>query len=124
MKSFINFILGGVIGFITHGILFNLATLKLNNNLSYFLAFCIAVNITFIINKNFTFKYKNKNTIRVYILYILGQSKGFLINYFIFYTIMNHIVTNTTTNRNIAFFCASLITLFFNYFYAKKITFN
>ena len=124
MKIFINFILGGVIGFITHGILFNLATLKLNNNLSYFLAFCIAVNITFIINKNLTFKYKNKNLVRAYILYISGQLKGFLINYFIFYMIINHIVTNTTTNRNIAFFCASLITLFFNYFYAKRIAFN
>jgi putative flippase GtrA len=124
MKTFGSFIVSGTIGFIIHGIVFNIATLELNNNLSYLMAFIISVNITFIINKNLTFKHKGKNISKIYSLYLLGQTKGLLINYFTFYIIINYIIINTAINRNIAFFCASLITLFFNYFYAKKITFN
>ena len=124
MKKFLKFSLSGAIGFIIHGTIFNITISYLNIYLSYSIAFLTAVNVSYLINKNFTFKEKGINyKLTHYFLYTLGQTKGFLINYTIF-KILIYFSRNDFSNRNIAFIIASIITMIFNYFYAKKIVFT
>ena len=115
MRQFCFFFLVGGLGFICDYVVFLTLNLFLNTYLVKPIGFLCAVQLTYMLNKWLTFPDRKAN----YVLYILGQTKWFLINILIF-----SVVYFYTKNKHISFFIASGTTLIFNFFYAKYFAFK
>lgn len=115
MKRLYFFCLAGGCGFIADYFVFTLISSFYGAYLAKFLGFICAVQITYYVNKTFTFFDKEPN----YIIYIIGQTKGFIINYIVF-----SIIYYYTQKQQLGFFAAAGITLLFNYYYAKYFAFK
>lgn len=119
MKCFIFFCIAGGLGFATDLIVFTLSGPLFGYYLAKVLGFIVAVQLTFFLNKKITFNSQRAS----YWLYIAGQSKGFLINFCTFASVYA-ISLSAEHAELISFTVASLVTLLFNYFYAKKWVFQ
>ena len=117
MKTFILFLIMGVVGFVVDFIVFLLAKEYLGFHAGRILAFILAVNMTFILNSNITFPDANKR----YMLYVFGQSKGFAISFIIF-ELMLFFYDDVVYIEYFAFIMGSITALLFNFFYAKHLS--
>ncbi len=115
MRQFYFFCLVGGLGFICDYIVFSTVSIFINAYIAKTIGFICAVHLTYFINKSMTFR----DHTAIYIVYILGQIKGFLINMLIF-----GLIYFFTKKQNIGFFIASGLTLIFNFYYAKYFAFK
>lgn len=115
MRQFYFFCFVGGLGFICDYFIFSTVSIFLNTYVAKPIGFICAVQLTYLINKSMTFR----DHTAIYIVYILGQIKGFLINMLIF-----SLIYYFTKNQNIGFFIASGMTLIFNFYYAKYFAFK
>ncbi len=118
MRTFAFFCIVGGIGFGVDFLTFFLLSEWVNIHLARLLAFIVAVNSTFLLNSKVTFSQKNAN----YKLYLLGQTKGFIISFLIFELVLSTLSIPYTVY--IAFVLGSGAGLLFNYFYAKFFVFK
>ena len=119
MKRFLLFSLSGGVGFISDFTAFLLLQMIINLHIARLFSFILAVNVTYCINELLTFHDRKG----YFWLYVLGQSKGFIINYVTFegtYAALKGIPYST----HIAFIAGSLLALGFNFFYAKIFAFR
>ncbi|MCP5003995.1 MAG: GtrA family protein [Planctomycetes bacterium] len=113
------FSLSGGVGFISDFTAFLLLQMIFNPHVARLFSFIVAVNITYYLNETLTF-HDRKGHIW---LYVLGQTKGFIINYMTFEGIYAAL-KGIPYNIYIAFIAGSMIALGFNYFYAKIFAFR
>lgn len=115
MRQFYFFCLAGGSGFICDYFIFVITHEFVNAYLAKPIGFFCAVQLTYFINKLITFADRTP----LYLIYILGQIKGFLINFLVFSAVYYY-----TQNQYIGFFIAAGITLLFNFYYAKYFAFK
>ena len=127
MKQFLKFGLIGTIGFIIDAsiLLFLVNVLLLEISTSRFFSFLIAVLVTWLLNRKFTFNNKKSNYSkrREYSYYLSIQTLGVFFNYAIFIILV----------KTMPFFeqylvlplaVSSIIIMFFNFFMLKKRVYN
>lgn len=118
MKKFFYFLLTGIFGFITDFSVFTILTKHVDIYLARTASFMVAVNVTYYINNYLTFREFRGH----YMIYVLGQTKGFLVNFFVFSLLL--IIAQELKSKNIiAFIGGSTIALIFNFLYAKYFAF-
>lgn len=117
MKQFVRFIFAGGIGFITDSLGFTLFQYVINLHIARILSFLIAVVVTFMINRHFTFN----NRLASFSHYFYGQFKGFLLNFLVFGAAIDLLGDAYVV---LAFLAGSGAALFFNFFYAKFLVFK
>lgn len=113
------FFIVGLVGFAADASSYFIIRNLLNEHISRLFAFSIAVNITYYFNKRYTFPGKSKR----YILYILGQVKGLMINFLVFEMFLYYLAL-LEWGVQIAFVAGSVAALCFNYLYAKHLVFG
>lgn len=123
MKKFFYFGIVGTVGFIvdTLILLYLVYILQLPVYFSRFISFIIAVFITWLLNRNLTFKNADKKhkKSKEFFYYFATQSTGALINFIIFFTL---VYTTTYFYNNLIFSMAiaSIVALFFNFYVIKN----
>lgn len=123
MKKFFYFGIVGTVGFIvdTLILLYLVYILQLPVYFSRFISFIIAVFITWLLNRNLTFKNADKKhkKSKEFFYYLATQSTGALINFIIFFTL---VYTTTYFYNNLIFSMAiaSIVALFFNFYVIKN----
>ena len=122
MKEFIKFGVVGTFGFLSDAIVLLLLVNKLGFSieLSRIFSFLIAVFVTWVLNRTFTFeKEANYTKRKEYFIYFLIQTIGAGINYiiFIFLVYFDDFFRN---NLIIPLAIASIIVMFFNFIMIKK----
>lgn len=123
MKKFFYFGIVGTVGFIvdTLILLYLVYILQLPIYFSRFISFIIAVFITWLLNRNLTFKNADKKhkKSKEFFYYLATQSTGALINFIIFFTL---VYTTTYFYNNLIFSMAiaSIVALFFNFYVIKN----
>ena len=115
MLQFYRFVLVGGVGFFCDFSIFSIFSHIFNIFLAKLISFTIALQVTYCLNKIFTFS-KLKP---LYWMYILGQIKGFLFNLVVFGLFCYYLDSVT-----ISFVLAAGVTLLFNFYYAKYISFK
>ena len=115
MGQFYFFCLVGGLGFICDYAIFLTLNLFLNTYFAKIIGFFFFFFLTYALNKWLTFSARKAS----YSVYILGQTKGFLINILIFSAVYSY-----TKSQNISFLIASGTTLVFNFYYAKYFAFK
>ncbi len=122
MRQIFSFAVVGTVGFIVDALvlLFLVEVFFLSIEVSRFFSFLVAVFITWLLNRNFTFKKsKGFSKKKEYILYLLIQAMGACINYFIFIVLVyNFELFKEYLILPLAI--ASLTAMFFNFFVLKK----
>ncbi len=116
MKQFGMFVLVGLAGLGADYLSFVLIALLLPAELARLFSFLIAVNVTFALNKRVTFA----NGQARYGWYVLGQAKGFVLNYLVF-TVSLMWLKTMPWEHTVAFLAGSAVALFFNFAYAKYV---
>lgn len=117
-KEFKFIIVGGsstLLDFIIYMLLSN----KLDIVISKIVSMTIASVYSFFINKNWTFSNKEQINIILIIKYIIGQILNIIIN-----TSVNALVYNLCNYKIIAFICATIIAMVFNYLFQNYIVFK
>jgi putative flippase GtrA len=126
LKQIIRFGIVGTIGFIVDAFILLLLVhiFDLTIELSRLFSFSIAVFVTWLINRSFTFsKNTNFDKKKEYCLYFILQTIGALINYIIFIVLVNN-YTFFEIYLIIPLAIASIIAMFFNYLSIKKIIYS
>lgn len=122
MKQFLKFGIVGIVGFLVDAIILLVLVyiFLFDISLSRILSFLMAVFVTWLLNRNFTFNKKDKySKKKEYSYYLTIQSVGALLNYIVFIILV----------KNFLFFeeylivplaIASIIAMFFNFFALRK----
>lgn len=123
MKKFFYFGIVGTVGFIvdTLILLFLVYILQLPIYFARFISFIIAVFITWLLNRNLTFKNVNKKhkKSKEFFYYLATQSTGALINFIIFFVLV-YLTTYFHNNLIFSMAIASIVALFFNFYVIKN----
>lgn len=126
MKQFIKFSVVGSIGFIIDAsiLLLLINILDVNIVFSRLISFLVAVFITWILNRNFTFfKKEESKKKKEYSLYLIIQTVGAMLNYFIFIFLIQY--NNFFEDYLIiSLAISSIITMFFNFYILNKKLYN
>lgn len=119
MKQFLLFSTSGGAGFITHLTLFNFLIPFLDTHLAYIVAFIVAVQVTYELNRRITFR----GSYSRYWLYVVGQIKGFLINLMVFEVVIQ-LLPDLLLSKNIAVVMGSTAAMLFNYIFSRNFVFR
>ncbi len=119
MLRFFQFCLVGLVGFFVDFLFFFISSQVFNPYFSKVIGFLIAVQATFFLNSYLTFKGRSRS----YLLYVLGQGKGFIVNFLSFYFILG-VFSEFSYGLILSFAAASVIALVFNYVYANYLAFR
>ena len=117
MKQLFYYSLVSSVGFVIDLSVFIVACQWLHIYPSRLLAFLVAVVFTYEINARVTFTQFGKRW-----LYVLGQCKGFLINFALFAWV-SHLLRDLAYGDYLAFMVGSTAALLFNFFFARKFVF-
>lgn len=116
MKQFARFVMVGLLGLGADYLAFLALSSWLPVEVARVLSFLVAVNVTFTLNRVFTFAGGQAR----YGWYVFGQAKGFLLNYLVF-TLCLALLPDWSSKATLAFLAGSAVALFFNFVYAKYI---
>lgn len=126
MKQFIKFGIVGTIGFIVDAsiLLILVHIFYFEISIARFFSFLIAVFVTWLINRNFTFSdNKNIDKKKEYFYYLVIQFFGVLLNYLIFISLINQ-YTFFREHLILPLAIASIIAMFSNYLILKKVVYK
>lgn len=126
MKQLIKFGTIGTIGFIVDASILLLAVeiLMFSIEISRAISFLVAVFVTWLLNRIFTFSNNSLFSIKKeYILYLIIQTFGALLNYLIFLILIYNFEI-MEQYLLIPLSLASLIIMFFNFFITKRVIYN
>jgi len=113
------FLVVGGVGFVADLFFFISLSQFINIHISKILAFILAVQITYLLNKYWTFK----ECSALYYKYLVGQLGGFFINLSLFEWII-YLVPNTRINLILAAATSSVFVAIFNFLCSKFIAFK
>ncbi len=118
MKQLLYYSLAGAVGFVIDFGAYVVLSQWLHIYPARLCAFLIAVVFTYEINARITFARFGKRW-----LYVLGQCKGFLINFALF-AWLSHLLFARVYGEYIAFVVGSTVALLFNFFFARRFVFD
>lgn len=118
MKQFSLFVIVGSVGFLVDGLAFVSLLTVLGVHFSRIISFLIAVIVTFLLNKKFTFAKPEGSLTK----YVAGQSVGMLLNFSI-YEVTILLLGKGALDVTVAFLLGSATAMVFNFLFAKKIVF-
>lgn len=116
MRQFARFVMVGLLGLGADYLAFLLLSWWLPVEVARVLSFLVAVNVTYTLNRLFTFAGGQAR----YGWYVFGQAKGFLLNYLVF-ALCLALLPDWQAKASLAFLAGSAVALFFNFAYAKYI---
>lgn len=118
-KKEFRFIIVGGSSTLLDFIIYMLLSTKLDISISKLVSMTIASIYSFFINKNWTFSNKEQISVVLVTKYIIGQLLNIGIN-----TSINTLVYNLCNYKIIAFVCATIIAMIFNYLFQNYIVFK
>lgn len=118
-NSKIRFLIAGGSSTALDFIIYMIVSTKLDINISKIFSMLVANIYSFFINKNWTFSSKEQISIILVTKYIIGQLLNIGIN-----TSINTFVYNLCNYKIIAFVCATVIAMIFNYLFQNYIVFK
>lgn len=121
-NSFFKYSLVGCVGFMVDaGALLFLDTAGMNSLLSRAVSISLALVVTWLIHRNFTFNVKASPTLNELFKYIACNAFGAAINYITYSILYLFLLRN---DQLIAMFISSFVALAFNYSGAKRLVFQ
>ena len=118
-KKEIRFLFVGGSSTLIDFIIYMVLSTKINISISKLVSMTIASIYSFFINKNWTFSNKEQISLLLVTKYIIGQLLNISIN-----TSINTLVYNLCNYKIIAFICATIIAMIFNYLFQNYIVFK
>lgn len=118
-KDKLRFLIVGGSSTILDFIIYMLLSNKISIGVSKLISMLIASLYSFFLNKNWTFSNKDGITFFLVFKYIVGQALNIGIN-----TLINLLIFNLCGYKIVAFICATLIAMIFNFIFQKNVVFK